>query len=64
MTKSASNHNKDYQVKTEKDTQASAATRLSRKQKLEAVRKANQALLEALEYKQRNSDQLDAQGDV
>jgi hypothetical protein len=64
MAKSASNHNKTHQAKTEKDIQSSAETRLSRKQKLEAVRKANQALLKALEYKQRNIDQLDAQSDV
>jgi hypothetical protein len=64
MTKPASSHNKPHQAKTEKDIRASAETRLSRKQKLEAVRKANQALLKALEYKQRNNDPSDAQSDV
>jgi F0F1-type ATP synthase epsilon subunit len=63
MTHSASNRQNHNPSQAEKDTQ-SARKSLSRKQKLEAVRKANQALLKALEHKKLNSDQTDAQSDV
>jgi hypothetical protein len=63
MTHSASNSHNTNSSKAERDTQ-SAGKSLSRKQKLEAVRKANQALLKALEHKKLNNDQSDAQSDV
>lgn len=48
-----------------KRTQVSAKKVLSRKEKLEAVRKANQALMKALELiSQRNGNVTDVQSDI
>lgn len=48
-----------------KNSKASTKNVLSRKEKLEAVRKANQALMKALELmSQRNGNATDAQSDI